>query len=375
MKKVLLVTYSKDNDCIRMVSEAIKKRGGQPVRFDTDFYPGEVGLSLHDNNGNWENTVHTPEGSFNISEFESIWYRRIRIGQNLHNVLEEKFLQPSINESRLSFFGMLASCNVFQLDPFLKVRNSEIKQLQLQVAHSLGLKVPKTLISNNSDAVKKFFHACKNGMISKMMASFAIYEDGKENVVFTNLMNEKDLAEMDGLKYCPMTFQEIIPKKLELRITVVGEQVFTASIDSQKQEAAKSDWRKKGIEFMNDWKKFDLPKDIEKKLLALMDYFGLNYGAIDMILTPNDELYFLEVNPVGEFFWLELKPGFPVSSALADVLMGNIKRRYAQRELGFAFTEGLSSQRDDLKGLLQQFFPSENDDARVFPSGSSLGVG
>jgi D-alanine-D-alanine ligase-like ATP-grasp enzyme len=59
-----------------------------------------------------------------------------------------------------------------------------------------------------------------------------------------------------------------------------------------------------------------------------MEVFGLNYGAVDMILTPDDRYVFLEINPAGEFFWLELKnPKFPVSAAIADVLLGEAPRR------------------------------------------------
>jgi glutathione synthase/RimK-type ligase-like ATP-grasp enzyme len=52
-----------------------------------------------------------------------------------------------------------------------------------------------------------------------------------------------------------------------------------------------------------------------------MEHFGLNYGALDLILTPDGRHVFLEVNPVGEFFWLERCPGLPISKAIADILL------------------------------------------------------
>jgi glutathione synthase/RimK-type ligase-like ATP-grasp enzyme len=64
-----------------------------------------------------------------------------------------------------------------------------------------------------------------------------------------------------------------------------------------------------------------LPTDVEAKLLQFMDYFGLNYGGIDIIVTPDDRYVFLEVNPVGEFFWLELYAGLPISQAIARLLL------------------------------------------------------
>jgi len=78
---------------------------------------------------------------------------------------------------------------------------------------------------------------------------------------------------------------------------------------------------------LEHWQPYQLPVEVEQKLLRLMDYFSLNYGAIDIILTPARKHVFVEVNPCGEFFWLERSPGLPISDAIADVLVGHSRRR------------------------------------------------
>jgi glutathione synthase/RimK-type ligase-like ATP-grasp enzyme len=158
-----------------------------------------------------------------------------------------------------------------------------------------------------------------------MLSQFAIYDENKqEMVVFTSPVTDEDLDNLEGLQFCPMTFQENIPKALELRITIVGKQLFTAAINSQQLEGATYDWRKEGRALHQQWQAYDLPQIIEKQLLELMAYFGLNYGAIDMIVTPDERYIFLEINPVGEFFWLELyPPHFPISQAIAEILVNS----------------------------------------------------
>lgn len=222
--------------------------------------------------------------------------------------------------------GTIVSLNAFHLDPVPTIRLAENKQLQLQVARSLGLDTPRTLISNNPEAVRKFARECESGMITKMLSSFAIYEEGKEKVVFTTPVRPEDIENLDGLRFCPMTFQEKIPKALELRTTIVGKRVFTASIDSQSRDRARDDWRRQGIALINSWECYNLPQDVEAKLLQLMDRLGLTYGAIDFIVTPDGRHVFLEVNPVGEFFWLEKCPGLPISRAIADVLLSRAQK-------------------------------------------------
>jgi glutathione synthase/RimK-type ligase-like ATP-grasp enzyme len=94
-----------------------------------------------------------------------------------------------------------------------------------------------------------------------------------------------------------------------------------AAVDSQVHARAAHDWRREGVRMIQDWQPYQLPLDVEQKLLRLMKYFSLNYGAIDIILTPDNQHVFLELNPCGEFFWLEHSPGLPISEAIADLLL------------------------------------------------------
>lgn len=328
MKKVLLISHSGDTVTVEAVADAIRRKGGEPVRFNTDLYPGDVQLDAGEENGKWRNRLFTENGDVHsLDEFESLWYRRIRIGSNLKKSLDAEYIAPSIDESRQTFFGMVAALDIFKLDDPLKMEWANRKQLQLQVAKNMGLTIPNTLITNEAEAVKKFYRENPHGVITKMQASFAIMQQGQEQVVFTNSVNEDALDELEQIRFCPMTFQENVPKKLELRTIIVGNKLFTASVDSQKASDAKDDWRKKGLSFVNDWEKFDLPAEVEESLLKFMQHFGLNYGAFDFILTPDDQLYFLEINTAGEFYWLERKPGFPISESLAGLLLGNEQRR------------------------------------------------
>jgi glutathione synthase/RimK-type ligase-like ATP-grasp enzyme len=160
-----------------------------------------------------------------------------------------------------------------------------------------------------------------------MQGSFAIYEDGLEKVVFTSRITPEDLEALESLQYSPMTFQACIPKALELRVTVVGHQIFSAEIDSQAQATTALDWRRDGRGLIGQWQRHALPADLEARILRLMDAFGLNYGAMDFILTPEGRYVFLEVNPAGEFMWLQKHPGLPIAEALADVLLGRVPRR------------------------------------------------
>jgi glutathione synthase/RimK-type ligase-like ATP-grasp enzyme len=248
--------------------------------------------------------------------------------------MDAQLRHASLGESRVTIMGMLASLDVFRMDAEPLIRRAENKQLQIQIARAFGLDTPRTLITNDPEAVRAFARTCERGMVTKMLSSFAIYEDDAEKVVFTNPVAAEDLNDLDGLRLCPMTFQEQVSKRLELRVTVVGTRVLAAAIDSQASARAAHDWRRDGVSLIDAWQPYTLPPEVEENLLRLMDYFDLNYGAADFIVTPEGRHVFLEVNPSGEFFWLERRPGLPISEAIADVLLGHSERRGTEWERG-----------------------------------------
>ena len=324
---ILIITWTGDNDSVKMVTKAIEQKGGNVYRFDTDLYPTEVMMSAHYNGNTRELYLKGSNIDLDLSTIDAIWYRRLRVGKQIPKDMDTQLYKASYEESKRTYMGMLGSMQKFILDPFQKVRHTENKQWQLQLAASLGIEIPKTIFTNDAEAVKQFYHTVKAPLITKMQHSFAVYEDGLENVVFTNEITEKDLDNLEGLDICPMTFQEKIEKKVELRITIVGSKVFAAAVDSSSSQLTETDWRRDGLGLVDQRKTYELPYDQKEKLLALMDKLGLNYGAADVIVTPDDRYVFLEVNPSGEFFWLDRLFDGQISEALADVLLNKVPRR------------------------------------------------
>ena len=273
---ILIITHSNDNESVARVAEAIARNGGQTIRFDTDRYPTDVRLSAYYGAAGDERlTLTNEEGEFDLREVTAVWHRRINFGAHLPAGLDKQLRHASLGETSAAAHGMLASLKAFRLDHLLNIRHAENKQLQLQVARELGLDTPRTLTTNDPTAVRAFAQSCEDRMVTKMLSSFAIYEEGKELVVFTNPVKPEDLDDLSGLKLCPATFQELLPKSLEIRATVVGERVMSAAVDSQVSARATHDWRRDGVRMLQDWRPYQLPVEVEEKLLRLLDYFSL----------------------------------------------------------------------------------------------------
>jgi MvdD family ATP-grasp ribosomal peptide maturase len=324
---VLIITHSADNESVSLVSKAIEGRGGSAFRFDTDRFPTELQLVAEYGETSERRTLASDGATLDLRDVSAVWHRRVNIAGRLPREMDRQLRSASFGEARATVMGMLASLDAFRMDAEPLIRRAEHKQLQIKIARELGLETPRTLITNDPEAVRAFARTCERGLVTKMLSSFAIHEGDAEKVVFTNPVTAEDLNDLEGLRLCPMTFQEQVSKRLELRVTIIGERVLTAAIDSQASARAAHDWRRDGVQLLNAWQPYTLPSEIEAKLLRLMDYFGLNYGAADFIVTPEGRHVFLEVNPSGEFFWLERCPGLPISDAIADVLLGRATRR------------------------------------------------
>jgi MvdD family ATP-grasp ribosomal peptide maturase len=320
---VLIVTHTQDREAVSSAIEAIVAQGGEAFCFDTDRFPTQMQLEVYFGLGTEKFVLTDGAKQLDLQDVSAVWYRRVRIGADIPTAMDAQLRQASIQESQVTIQGAIASLNVFHLDSVLNIRRAEHKQLQLQIARSLGLETPRTLITNNPQAVLKFARECESGIVTKMLSAFAIYDRGQEQVVFTNPVKPEDLENLEGLRFCPICFQENIPKTLELRTTIVGQQVFTGAIDSQSLPKASHDWRRQALTLIDAWQPYELPQEIAVKLLKLMEYFQLNYGAFDLILTPDGHYIFLEINPVGEFYWLEKYAGLPISQAIADLLIKN----------------------------------------------------
>lgn len=206
------------------------------------------------------------------------------------------------------------------LDPPRRISAAGNKGTQLRLAAALGVRIPRTIVTNDPDQVRRLFEDVSGRMVTKMLTALS-HSMGKAPLfVHTSAVTETDLQDLDGLRYCPMVFQEQVDKDVELRVAYVGGRFFAGEIDASESTTGTVDWRLAGTAECG-WRPSQLPEEDEQKLDALMKALGLRFGAIDLIRTPRGEHVFLEVNPVGEWGMLERDAGLPISDEIAKELL------------------------------------------------------
>jgi len=146
----------------------------------------------------------------------------------------------------------------------------------------------------------------------------------RENTVTvapTKRIDQQFLSGFDDYAPAPMIYQREIPKLFDIRATVVRDKVFATAIYSQDHPETEVDWRLWDVSaFDLRHKAIQLPDSIAHRCRAITHHFGLKYSAIDLVKGTDNEFYFLELNPNGQWAWIERKVGYPIRDAIIDCL-------------------------------------------------------
>jgi glutathione synthase/RimK-type ligase-like ATP-grasp enzyme len=204
---------------------------------------------------------------------------------------------------------------------------AEVKVSQLLRAHAAGLTVPPTLLSNDPAACRRFRDDLgARPCAVKPLKGLAMDEDEHFwRTPLTTVLPPGDA--LDGAELAPSVYQPYVDKRLELRCVVIGDRVFAAALHSQEHPETRHDWRARPGAARPDVRvaPYTLPSEVADGLRALVRGFGLNFASADMILTPAGEHVFLELNPNGQWLWLQDRAGLPLTAALADLLCADLQ--------------------------------------------------
>lgn len=182
------------------------------------------------------------------------------------------------------------------------IRRANNKLLQIKWADKCGLRVPKSLVSNDFAAVKRF--VSKNEpCIAKTIVPKNWHEGGENYFTFTSSISSKDL-EREAVELCPMIYQEQITKAFEWRVVIFGDTVSALRQNPNLLDETSVDTRRAiGVALQPEICR--LPNEIESKIKQFCKDLDLQIGAFDLVETPEGEFVFLEINESGQYLWLE----------------------------------------------------------------------
>jgi len=230
----------------------------------------------------------------------------------------EEFFAES--ETKAFINSIYSLPNIKWINPPFIANGVKVKFQQLLLANKMGIKTPKTIITNQPELAKEFFVSCDEEVLLKSIYTANVTIDGLNQAIPSRKIGKDQFyPNYQNIALCPTQLQEYIEKAFELRITIIGQKVFAVKIDSQVNEETKIDWRLHTK--LNPHSIYELPDHIEKFCIDFLNKQSLVYGAMDFIVTPQGEYYFLENNPFGQYLWLEIETGIPLTETMCDLLI------------------------------------------------------
>ena len=317
---VLLLTHSGDFYTVDLVAQALARMGVRPIRVNTDLFPSRIKLTAHAGDERSAHLLTETGEQASVEDVRAVWTRKIW-SPRMADDLDERYRSMCVSESAAALEGFLdALHNARWVNNLDHQHNAENKQRQLRLAARAGLRVPRTLVTNDPDAARQFFAETDGQTVAKLLRPLDFSMDAAKPFVYTSRVREEDLVGAEALRHSPMVFQELIPKACELRVACVAGKTFAGAIDATGTSRGHTDWRRASPDECR-WQKVQLPAEVASSLEALMSELGLVFGAVDLIQTPSGEYVFLEVNPGGEWGMLERDLGLPISQAIAEALL------------------------------------------------------
>jgi glutathione synthase/RimK-type ligase-like ATP-grasp enzyme len=315
---MIIIVSSVDDLHAQVVIEQLRLRGGEFYLLDLSSFPQQAQLSLNFI-GDPERQYHTLTAQNQVLELSDstvIWWRRPQpfiIHPEIDGGEDRNF---AYTECDAAFSGLWLALDAFWINHPTLDEEAARKVYQLNVAEEVGFRIPTTCITNSAEQARQFVE--QRGVDNTIYKAFSGTERAWRE---TRILKSDEVELIENVRYAPVIFQEYIPAATDLRVTVIGERVFAAAIYSQ-DTSYKVDFRMTMDEA--DVRAYDLPGPVVEMLQKYMKRLGLVYGAIDMRLTPEGEYVFLEINPSGQWLFIEQRTGQPITEALVELMLQHI---------------------------------------------------
>lgn len=319
MNKILIITNSSDIHVTKFQNVLANEK---VIRIDTD----KINKSCYIEYTNGDISIVHGGLKLQTENIISIWYRKPK-NWNYYSLssakgtdmLAREYRLNEINYLTLSYFHSIRSSSIFILNDPLYVRSASYKPNQLACAKSVGFNVPNTLISFDKEKIINFISTYNNEVIMKPISSSVIRFGKHVKVLPVVEVNTQSFLNIpDNINY-PVFLQKRVDKLIELRVTVIGNNIFACSIDSQCNTQTIVDWHRGDVLKLSH-KVIELPEDIKNKCFELCRHFNLQFGAFDFIIDKNGDYVFVEINPNGQYLWIEDLTKLPLTEAIANLL-------------------------------------------------------
>jgi MvdD pre-ATP grasp domain len=320
---MILILSDPEHDAhVGFVTEELQRRGLDYITFDPRRYPTECDITVETTaQGTSRGLLRCDGIEIDLARVSGAWYRRPgkpAVSEHMDAAEAEWTKEECLHSLR----------GLYEFVPFERwvshptnIQRASLKIWQLRVAHDLGFEIPSYLLTSDPDRALEFLVAHDYNVVAKSLATpFVFYPDrGEVVVMYTQRLSEVTETDLACIGNCPTFLQQYVEKTADVRVTVVGHDAFAVEIDASSSREATVDFRVADA-FDLSHRAVRLPSELESACVSLAQKLGLAFGAVDLIRDAEGTHHFLEINPNGQWMWLEWATGLPIRDSVCDRL-------------------------------------------------------
>ncbi|MFI5839470.1 ATP-grasp ribosomal peptide maturase [Catenuloplanes sp. NPDC051500] len=296
-----------------MVVDVLNRRGAPVFRCDTAEFPTRLQLAARPAGRSWRGTLASSRREVALEEISAVYYRRPTHFE-LDHMMSDAERAWAADEARHGFGGVISALACRWVNHPADNTAAAMKPVQLAAAGAVGLAVPDTLVTNDPDAAAAFLEEHPDGVVNKALSGSPGITG---HALFTRAVTLADIT-ATSVSATAHLLQARVKRDYEVRLTIANGRLFAARADAIPGCEMPLDGRAEPDAVT--YTPIDVPCSIEDRVHRLMDRLRLRFGAADFIVTPDGEWLFLEINPNGQWGWIQHATGQPIAEAIADDL-------------------------------------------------------
>lgn len=320
----VLVLAAETDRTVDGVVTGLTERSIPVMRVDTSWFPQCMTLDAEFQDGRCSGVLRTAHHEVDLADIRSVWVRTPS-AYTFPNTMSAAERDYARREAKIGVGGtLLALPGVLWVNRPDLAATAVHRPLQWAVAARCGMTVPRSLVTNDPVAVQRFAAKSQHGVVIKPLTANLLYEDNTYKMGWTRRLSVNDLSDLRGIDVTAHLIQDWVDKTWECRAVVVGDEVFAVAIHAGS-EAARIDWRSDYSAL--SYQVINLPRAVAESLHAIMNELGLVYGAFDLSVSydrDSEVFSFLEINPGGQYGFLEGATGIPITDSLVRFLAKGI---------------------------------------------------
>jgi hypothetical protein len=220
---ILVVSHPADDHATSVLAELERMRHSA-LLIDTALFPTSASITQRFEGDRQHFEFSTNGHTIDLGTAGAGWWRRPQ------PFLLDPALAPdaatfTYTECHEALAGLWAALDLVWVNAPERDEKAHHKPYQLAVAAEVGLRTPRTVITNDPEAARRLI-----GELGPEQTVYKTFLASERCWRETRVLQPPELGLLDRVRLAPVIFQEYVPAVADIRATIIGPRIFATAI-------------------------------------------------------------------------------------------------------------------------------------------------